>query len=112
MTESPEYGGQGPPETIAIAAAAYLVGTNFAFATYSFLGHGTGKMIELFGTERQKQIYLKKFYTAEWGGTMLLTAPNAGSDVSPEKLNNKAPKKQIPFLEGQIKSDASVKHKI
>ena len=81
MTESPEYGGQGLPETIGIAAAEYLVGTNFAFATYSFLGHGTGKMIELFGTEKQKQIYLKKLYTAEWGGTMLLTEPNAGSDV-------------------------------
>ena len=81
MTEDPEYGGQGLPESIAIAAAEYLVGTNFAFATYSFLGHGTGKMIELLGTEKQKEIYLKKLYTAEWGGTMLLTEPNAGSDV-------------------------------
>jgi len=81
MTEDPEYGGQGLPESIAIAAAEYLVGTNFAFATYSFLGHGTGKMIELLGTEKQKEIFLKKLYTAEWGGTMLLTEPNAGSDV-------------------------------
>ncbi len=81
MTEDPEYGGQGLPESIAIAAAEYLVGTNFAFATYSFLGHGTGKMIELLGTQKQKEIYLKKLYTAEWGGTMLLTEPNAGSDV-------------------------------
>ncbi len=81
ITEDPEYGGQGVPETIATAAAEYLVGTNFAFATYSFLGHGTGKMIELFGTARQKELYLKKLYTAQWGGTMLLTEPNAGSDV-------------------------------
>lgn len=81
MTEDPEYGGQGLPESVAIAAAEYLVGTNFALATYSFLGHGTGKMIELLGTEKQKEIYLKKLYTAEWGGTMLLTEPNAGSDV-------------------------------
>ncbi len=81
MAEAPEHGGQGLPETIATAVAEYLVGTNFALATYSFLGHGTGKMIELFGTKKQKQIYLKKLYTAEWSGTMLLTEPNAGSDV-------------------------------
>ncbi len=81
MTEDPEYGGQGLPESIAIAAAEYLVGTNFAFATYSFLGHGTGKMIELLGTQKQKELYLKKLYTAQWGGTMLLTEPTAGSDV-------------------------------
>ena len=34
-----------------------------------------------FGTEEQKKLYLKKMYTGEWTGTMLLTEPEAGSDV-------------------------------
>jgi alkylation response protein AidB-like acyl-CoA dehydrogenase len=45
------------------------------------MGHGTGKMIEIFGTEQQKDLFLKNLYTARWGGTMLLTEPQAGSDV-------------------------------
>lgn len=81
MTEDPAYGGQGLPNAVSTAAAEYLVGTNFAFSTYSFLGHGTGKLIELFGTEKQKALFLKKLYTAEWTGTMLMTEPGAGSDV-------------------------------
>ncbi len=81
LTEDPEYGGQGLPHLINIAACEYLLGTNFAFSSYTLLGHGTGKMIELFGTKTQKKLFLKKLYTAEWGGTMLLTEPSAGSDV-------------------------------
>lgn len=81
MTEATEYGGQGIPELISMAVQEYITGINFAFASYAHLGHGTGKMIELFGTELQKKLFLKNLYTAHWGGTMLLTEPQAGSDV-------------------------------
>jgi alkylation response protein AidB-like acyl-CoA dehydrogenase len=81
MTEDPEIGGQGLPFLLAQAANEYLVGANFAFAAYAVLGHGAGKMIELFGTEKQKEMFLKNLYTGRWGGTMVLTEPNAGSDV-------------------------------
>ncbi len=81
MTEDPEIGGQGLPFLIAQAANEYLIGANFAFAAFAVLGHGTGKMIELFGTEKQKEMFLKNLYTGKWGGTMVLTEPGAGSDV-------------------------------
>ena len=81
MTEDPEVGGQGFPLTVGQAALEYLIGANFAFAAYAFAGHGTGKMIEIFGTEEQKELYLGKVYSGEWGGTMVLTEPEAGSDV-------------------------------
>ncbi|MEE4609392.1 MAG: acyl-CoA dehydrogenase [Desulfobacteraceae bacterium] len=81
LSEDPQVGGQGLPYLINAAANEYLMGTNFAFASYALLGHGTGKMIELFGTEELKKKFLKKLYKAEWGGTMLLTEPGAGSDV-------------------------------
>ncbi len=45
------------------------------------LTHGAGKLVETFGTETQKALFLKKMYTGEWTGTMLLTEPEAGSDV-------------------------------
>lgn len=81
MTEDPELGGQGLPHTIALAATEYLVGSNFSFMTYTMLGHSVGRIIEYFGTEKQKELFLKKLYTGQWGGTMLLTEPQAGSDV-------------------------------
>jgi len=81
LSDDPKYGGQGLPHIVAQAAYEYLIGANFAFTTYGTLGHGAGKMIELFGTEQQKDLYLKKLYGGEWGGSMLLTEPQAGSDV-------------------------------
>jgi len=81
MEEDPAVGGQGLPQVVAQAAREYIVGANFAFAAFGILAHGTGKMIELFGTPQQKKLFLKKVYSGEWAGTMLLTEPEAGSDV-------------------------------
>jgi alkylation response protein AidB-like acyl-CoA dehydrogenase len=45
------------------------------------MGNGTANMIQLYGTAQQKETYVKKLTSAEWGGTMLLTESEAGSDV-------------------------------
>jgi alkylation response protein AidB-like acyl-CoA dehydrogenase len=81
MIEDPEWGGQGMPRSVALAASDYMNGANFAFMMYPGLTHGAGKLVEAFGTDKQKALFLKKMYTGEWTGTMLLTEPEAGSDV-------------------------------
>jgi alkylation response protein AidB-like acyl-CoA dehydrogenase len=81
MIEDPKWGGQGMPRAVALAASDYMNGANFAFMMYAGLTHGAGKLVESFGTEQQKELFLKKMYTGEWTGTMLLTEPEAGSDV-------------------------------
>lgn len=81
MPEDPEYGGQGMPRAVTMAAAEYFNGANYAFMMYSGLTHGAGKLVEAFGTDEQKAIYLKKMFTNEWTGTMCLTEADAGSDV-------------------------------
>ncbi len=81
MAEAVELGGQGLPQVIAQAARDYLTGANFSFAAFGTLGHGTGKLIERFGSARQKALFLAKLYSGEWAGTMLLTESGAGSDV-------------------------------
>ncbi|MCP4689448.1 MAG: acyl-CoA dehydrogenase, partial [Desulfobacterales bacterium] len=48
---------------------------------YPGLTLGAGKLVEEFGTDKQKELCLKKMYTGEYTGTMLLTEPEAGSDV-------------------------------
>ncbi|MBF0389802.1 MAG: acyl-CoA dehydrogenase [Desulfamplus sp.] len=80
-TESQEWGGQGMPRTVSSAAAEYFNGANYPFMMYPGLTHGAGKLVEQFGTEEQKRLYLKNMYSGKWAGTMLLTEPNAGSDV-------------------------------
>ncbi len=80
-TEDPEWGGQGMPRTLALAVSDYFNGANYPFIMYPGLTHGAGKLVETFGTEEQKRLCLKNMYTGKWGGTMLLTEPEAGSDV-------------------------------
>jgi len=81
MIEDPKWGGQGMPRAVALAAGDYMNGANFAFMMYAGLTHGAGKLVEAFGTDQQKKLFLKKMYTGEWTGTMLLTEPEAGSDL-------------------------------
>jgi alkylation response protein AidB-like acyl-CoA dehydrogenase len=79
--EDPDWGGQGLPFLISIAIMEYTAGANYALSGYIHMGHGTGKMIEIFGTDTLKELFLENLYTAKWSGTMLLTEPEAGSDV-------------------------------
>ena len=81
MTEDVDWGGQGMPRTVAMAASEYFVGANLSFMIYMGLTHGAGKLVQTFGTDKQKELFLRKLYTGQWTGTMLLTEPQAGSDV-------------------------------
>ncbi|MCP3942300.1 MAG: acyl-CoA dehydrogenase [Desulfobacteraceae bacterium] len=81
MCDDPEVGGQGMPKTIGCAALEYMVGANSAFMLYYGMTHGAAKLVEAFGDENQKKTYMKKMFAGKWGGTMLLTESEAGSDV-------------------------------
>ncbi len=81
MCDDPEWGGQGIPASVALAASNYFNGANFPYMLHVLMTHGAGKLVETFGTEDQKALFLKKMYSGEWGGSMLLTEPDAGSDV-------------------------------
>ena len=81
MSEDPKWGGQGMPRTVALACADYFNGANYAFMMYPGLTHGAGKLVEAFGSDEQKELFLKNMFTGKWTGTMLLTEPGAGSDV-------------------------------
>ncbi|KJS33204.1 MAG: acyl-CoA dehydrogenase [Desulfatitalea sp. BRH_c12] len=78
---NPEWGGQGMPHLVAMAAGDYFCGANFSFMMYTGLTNGAASLIENFGTDKLKKLFLKKMNSGEWTGTMLLTEPEAGSDV-------------------------------
>lgn len=81
LSDNPEWGGQGMPFSLSLAGNEHFIAANFSFMMYAGLTHGAGRLVETFGTQKQKELYLKKMYTGEWTGTMLLTEPEAGSDV-------------------------------
>jgi hypothetical protein len=80
MSFPPEVGGQGIPLTVRTAAHEWF-GHNFAFMAYPGTAEGAAHLVEVYGTEEQKAKYLEKMVTGQWGGTMVLTEPGAGSDV-------------------------------
>ncbi len=81
MNIDPEFGGMGFPHVITQVVKEYLLGADFAFSSMIIGCHGAGKMIELYGTQRQQRLYMDKLYEGVWAGTMVLTESDAGSDV-------------------------------
>ncbi|MBI1393556.1 MAG: acyl-CoA dehydrogenase [Alphaproteobacteria bacterium] len=75
-------GGQGLPGTLAVALVDALNGACMSFAIGTTLTTGAVKAIEAVGTEEQKRLFLPKLVSGEWTGTMNLTEPQAGSDLS------------------------------
>ncbi|HDP24813.1 MAG TPA: acyl-CoA dehydrogenase [Deltaproteobacteria bacterium] len=87
MSFPQERGGQGLPFIMRIAAHDWFV-HNFAFVSYPGLGEGAAHLIEVYGNEAQKEKYLPNMLSGQWGGSMCLTEPGAGTDVG--NLSTKA----------------------
>ncbi len=82
-----EYGGLGKDFVTSIVVNEAL-GAGFSFAV-AFAAHtGIGTLpILYFGTEEQKQKYLRKLASGEMIGAYGLTEPNSGSDALECKNN-------------------------
>ena len=79
--ELPEsLGGYGAPPSVAWAGFELCSGANAAVAFY-ILGNFHAKVIDRLGNEDQKRRYVDNILNQNWGGTMVLTEPDAGSDV-------------------------------
>lgn len=85
----PEYGGQGAPQVLTILVEELICGANPAFVMYPGLARGVAEVVHIFGTARQKALYLNALYSGTWGGTMCLTEPHAGSDVGSARTSAK-----------------------
>jgi alkylation response protein AidB-like acyl-CoA dehydrogenase len=81
LSVSPHFDGQGAPRTLHVLVEEMLSGSNPAFNMYSGLAFGVAEVIEHFGTPRQQELFVKRLYHGDLGGTMCLTEPHAGSDV-------------------------------
>jgi alkylation response protein AidB-like acyl-CoA dehydrogenase len=80
-SESYELGGQQMPMMLNYLTQMLFFASNQSLMVYTCLTHSAGKVIEIFGTEEQKNKYLEAIWTGRYGGCMDLTEPEAGSDV-------------------------------
>ena len=69
------------PHMLNMGANEYLMGANYTLCAYSLFGTSVGNMILEHGSALQKELFVRKLFSGEWAGTMLLTEPQAGSDV-------------------------------
>jgi alkylation response protein AidB-like acyl-CoA dehydrogenase len=81
LGSAPEFGGQRVPQVLGSAVGEFWGSANLAFKLGPMLTHGAVHALELCGSPAQKQQYLPKMVNGEWTGTMVLTEPQAGSDL-------------------------------
>src|ERR1700743_419213 len=77
-----EFGGQNLPRVLSAMIEEMWNGANVAFALCPMLTRGSIDALELRGTAAQRNMYMPKMISGEWTGTMNLTEPQAGSDLS------------------------------
>jgi alkylation response protein AidB-like acyl-CoA dehydrogenase len=82
LAAEPAYGGQGLPRAVSLAVFEMVHAANMAFGLCPMLSEAAIEALTLHGSARQKSLYLPKLVSGEWTGTMNLTEPQAGSDLS------------------------------
>lgn len=92
-----EYGGQGLPKLVSTPVWEMWFSTNMAFAMLPQLNVGQAEALQIAASEEQKQIWLHKVVSGEWGSTMNLTEPQAGSDLAATRT------KAVPQADGTYK---------
>ena len=77
-----DLGGQNLPRAVSALVEEMWNGANMAFALCPMLTRGAIDAIEVCGSAGQLKAYLPKMVAGEWTGTMVLTEPQAGSDLA------------------------------
>ncbi len=69
------------PEMLHAAVWELICAANPTFMPYILLTSGAADLIQSFGDDKVKAMFLPKMMDGTWSGTMCLTEPSAGSDV-------------------------------
>ena len=97
LSSDPAYGGQGLPHVLNLAVNEMVSSANMAFGMYPGLTLGAAAALHTGGSDEQKELYLPKMISCQWGGTMNLTEPHCGTDLG--MLRTKA----VPQADGSYK---------
>jgi len=84
-----EIEGTPVPEALYVGCVSLATGANCAWYMYPGLTRGALNVLNLKGNEFMKSVIVPKIMKGDWGGTMCLTEPGAGSDVGALKTSAK-----------------------
>ncbi len=82
LAQPEEFGGQGLPFSLHMAASEFWNSANMAFALCPMLSASGIDALLAHASDELKTTYLEKMISGEWTGTMQLTEPQAGSDLA------------------------------
>ncbi len=100
LLEAPSsLGGIGAPPTVVWAAFELTAGSNPA-ATFALIGTFMARMIDRLGTAAQRERYLPAMIDRRWASAMVLTEPDAGSDVGAASTRARHVQDDVWELEG------------
>ena len=80
-----EFGGMGLPHLVSVACTEIWNGASMAFALCPLLTESAIGALKSFGSRELLNAYLQPMISGRWTGTMNLTEPQAGSDLSSVK---------------------------
>jgi alkylation response protein AidB-like acyl-CoA dehydrogenase len=81
VSRNTDFGGMGMPHLMAFGLTELFIAANPSFMFTPGLTDAAAHLIEAFGTDADRAMYVEKMYTGKWSGTMCLTEPAAGSAV-------------------------------
>ncbi|MGA1286152.1 MAG: acyl-CoA dehydrogenase [Rubrivivax sp.] len=82
LQHPPAFGGQGLPKLIHTACIEMVNSANLSFALCPLLTDGAIEALLTAGSDEQQKAYLPRMIEGRWTGSMNLTEPQAGSDLS------------------------------
>ena len=92
-------GGLGAPPSMLWAGFEFVAGSNPCVAFYLF-GSFIARVIDRLGTPDQRQRFGRQLVERRWGGSMVLTEPDAGSDVGAGRTKARHIKDDLYEIEG------------
>lgn len=81
VAQDEELGGMGLPYVVEIATGEMQVGSCCSLSLALGLTNASASLLNEFGSDELKRVYLPKLISGEWQGTMCLTEAQAGSAV-------------------------------
>jgi alkylation response protein AidB-like acyl-CoA dehydrogenase len=82
MLGNADYDGQDMPNTVAVPVHEMLDSANLSWRLTGMLSESAILAITKHASDELKATYLAKLISGEWAGTMCLTEPHAGTDLS------------------------------
>ncbi len=95
-----KFGGQDMPMSVLVAINEIWEAANMSFAVNNMLTQGAIELISEHGSQDQKSFNLPNLISGKWSGTMNLTEPHAGSDLSTLKTKAEKTNKNKYLIKG------------